>query len=99
MDQDVEGAKNILAANTTLTEAQINEVVEGVNKDVSEQVEAYQKQVSQAVEAASDYTEAVLWTVFVASAIGLAVSVLGGHLGAETTRRLYPNIQRGSATS
>ncbi|MFG0335643.1 MAG: hypothetical protein ACF8TS_19970, partial [Maioricimonas sp. JB049] len=89
MSGDTQAAKDTLTANTNLTSRQINDIVEGVNADVSRTVQRYQEEAAQAVEAASTYTQAVLWSVFLASAMGLAVSLLGGWLGADSSRRLY----------
>ena len=86
---NVQGAKDHLTNHTSLSRAQINDIVEGVNADVSRTIERYQEDAMEAVEAASTYTQAVLWTVFVASAMSLAVSLLGGMMGAETSRTLY----------
>lgn len=88
-----QNAKDILTSNTSLTAGEINDVVDGVREDVSKRIERYQTQVSQAVEAASTYAQAVLWTAFAASAMGLAISLLGGYLGTETTRRLEVELQ------
>ena len=91
---DVQGAKDALTSNTSLTRRQINDVVDGVNDDVSRTVARYRQSAEEAAEAASTYAQAVLWSMFVASAAGLAVSMLGGWLGAETSRRLEIEVHR-----
>ena len=44
-------------------------------------------------EAASSSPRAVLWTVFAAAALALAASVLGGWLGADSTRRIHLELR------
>lgn len=83
-----QGAKDVLTANTTLTTREVNEIVQGVDEDVSRTIQRYQNRATEAVEKASAYTQAVLWTVFVANALGLAVALLGGWLGTESTRHI-----------
>lgn len=87
--RDVEGAKDILVANTNLTDAQINDLVDGVNREVEQTITQYQNELNSATEAMATYSQAVLWAVFSASAIGLLLSILGGAMGAATTQRLY----------
>lgn len=91
---NVEGAKDVLTANTDLNRRQINEIVSGVDQDISRTVERYQQRASQMIEATSNYTQAVLWTAFAAFAIALAVSLIGGSMGAETSHRLLLQVRR-----
>lgn len=87
-----QSAKDVLVANTNLTSRQVNDIVGGVQEDVSRTIQRYQNQAAQAVETASAYTQAVLWSVFLASAMGLAISLLGGYVGTEATRTI--EVQR-----
>ncbi|QDT00724.1 DUF1002 domain-containing protein [Adhaeretor mobilis] len=89
---NLQSAKDVLVNNTNLTTRQVNDIVDGVNADVSRKIEEYQTQVSEAAEAASTYAQSILWIEFIAGALGLAVSILGGWLGAETSRTLYAEI-------
>ena len=91
---DVRGAKDALASKTDLTNRQINEVVDGVNEDASRTIKRYQNEISEAAETATSYATAVLWTIFVASAMALAVSLIGGWMGAESSRRLEVELRR-----
>ena len=91
---DIRGAKDALASKTDLSNRQINEVVDGVNEDVSRTIKRYQTEAAEAVETATSYATAVLWTIFVASAMALAVSLIGGWLGAESSRRLEVEVRR-----
>lgn len=87
--RDVEGAKDVLIANTNLTDAQINDLVDGVNREAKQTIAKYQDELNSATEAVATYSQAILWAVFSASAIGLLLSILGGSIGAATTQRLY----------
>lgn len=89
MLRDIEGAKNVFIANTSLSDKQINSLVEGVNREIMQTITQYENELRTATEAMAVYSQAVMWAVFSASAIGLALSILGGSLGATTTKRLY----------
>lgn len=89
MQRDIEGAKNVLIANTNLSDTQINSIVEGVNRQIAQTINQYENELRTATEAMAVYSQAVMWAVFSASAIGLALSILGGSLGAATSKRLY----------
>ena len=91
---DIRGAKDALAANTSLSTRQINDVVDGVYDDVARTIDKYQAKADAAMESATSYAQAVLWTIFVAAAMGLGVSLLGGWLGAESSRRLELEVRR-----
>lgn len=84
-----QGARDILAANTTLTPQQVDSIVNGVSQATRQQVEEAKEAVSRAADTAAKYTQAVLWTSFLSAAIALALSVLGGWMGADTVRRMY----------
>jgi len=89
LQRDIEGAKDILVANTDLTDEQINDLVDGVNQEVERTIAQYRDKLNTATEAIATYSQAVLWSVFAASAIGLVLSILGGYFGATTSKRLY----------
>lgn len=86
---NTQGAKDILAANTTLSEEQINSVVQGVSNEVQSRVDQAKAELNQAAEKAAKYTQAVLWTVFISSALALLAAIAGGWSGADTVRRIY----------
>ena len=98
-------AKQTLLDNTDLTKREINELVEGVYGDFQDRIDeyretaaAYMDELNEIAEAASTYAQQVLWVVFASTAIGLAVSILGGWLGADTTRRLYFEVRKSTDT-
>jgi hypothetical protein len=82
-------AKDVLAVGTSLSENEIDTIVDGVSEEMSQQIEDTQQQLNEAAETASNYAQAVSWSAFVAGALGLIVAVAGGWLGAGTVRRLY----------
>jgi hypothetical protein len=86
---DTEGAKNALAVDTSLSEEQINAIVDGISEEVQQKVDAIKAEFNKQMETVSSYTQAVLWTVFISAALGLLVSILGGWLGADTVKRLF----------
>ncbi len=86
---DANGAKRILVQNTSLSTEQVNELYEGAMAGVEQEVQQYRQELNQAIEAVSTYTSQVLWVAFVGTALALLVSLGGGWLGADTTRRLH----------
>ncbi len=90
---DTEGAKQALATDTELTQAEVDSIVEGIRQEVSAMVTQAKEQLSDTAQAAADYSQAVLWTSFLSGAISLIVAILGGWLGARTVKRLYVNVE------
>ena len=82
---NLESAKTILAANTTLTKAEVEQLIEGLSQEVSRDKQALQAQAKKA----ADYSAAVLWTVFISSSVGLIMAIIGGRLGAQAGVRIY----------
>lgn len=75
-----EKAKHTLAVNTTLTDQEIDSIVEGVAQET-------QGQINKAVETASTYIQSALWIMVLTAALGLLACMLGGALGAPRARR------------
>lgn len=84
-----ERAKDVLAVNTSLTEREIDAIVDSVSQEMGQQVDEAQEQLGQTAETVSSYAQAVSWITFVAGALSLIVAIAGGWLGAGTVRRLY----------
>ena len=80
-----ESAKTILAANTTLNKAEVEQLIEGLSQEVSRYMQALQAQVKKT----ADYSAAVLWAVFISSSVGLIMAIIGGRLGAQAGIRIY----------
>ena len=85
---DTQGAKNALAANTNLTDAQVNDLIDGVQADVQGTIDSVQATANDYVEKAATYTQAVLWSAFIVALLGLGACILGGLIGAQTARRV-----------
>lgn len=84
-----ERAKDVLAVNTSLSEREIDAVVDGVSQEMAQEIDEAKQQLSQTVETASSYAQAVSWIAFIAGALALLVAIFGGWLGARSVRRLY----------
>jgi MFS family permease len=80
-----ESAKTILAANTTLNQAEIEQLIKGLSQEVSSYMQTLQVQAKKT----ADYSAAVLWTVFISSSVGLIMAIIGGRLGAQAGIRIY----------
>jgi hypothetical protein len=70
-----EPAKAILAANTTLNQAEVEQLIKGLSQEVSRYMQALQAQAKKA----ADYSAAVLWAVFISSSLGLIMAITGGR--------------------
>ena len=83
-----DGARDVLAASTSLSDAQIDAIVKGVENDVEDKIEAMRERADQVLESAASYVQGVLWAAFVAGALGLCACIFGGMMGAGTVERL-----------
>lgn len=82
-----QAAKDVLAVNTTLSEPEINAIINSVEKEVQ-----------QRLDTAATYTQAVLWATFISSLLGLTMAIIGGWAGANRVRRFYALQQRVTMT-
>ena len=83
-------AKDVMISRTNLSERDIDAIIDGAEAEVDQLINDVQTQLNQVSEAAATYTQAVLWTLFLASTLGLVAGFLGGASGAGTVRRIYP---------
>ncbi|WP_052750180.1 hypothetical protein [Arsukibacterium sp. MJ3] len=88
-----EMAKNVLSVNTNLSEADIQAIVDGAEKEAQQFIERAKAELNEATEAIGTYTQAVLWSAFIAAALGMLAGLFGGHSGAGAVRRVYA-VQR-----
>lgn len=88
-DGDPTGAKRVLARNTNLSQAQIEDLYQGASEGWQTRLEEYAQAANKMAESVVNYSQAVLWLIFGASAIALLVSLLGGWLGATSSRDAY----------
>lgn len=75
---DTEGAKNVIALNTSLSRQQVDSVV----NNLQAQVPKYQQQAAEAAEKASGYTAGFLWVTFISTLLALGLAIWGGAIGA-----------------
>lgn len=87
-------AKNVLVANTNLSEREINAIIDGVSQEIEAQINEIQAELKQRAETVSDYTQAVLWVTFVSAALALTAAIFGGLIGASTVRRISSSYRR-----
>ena len=78
-------AKDILAAYSTLSPAQIDATV----ADASGQVQQYEIQAKATAERVAHYTALTLWVAFVSSLLGMIAAAMGGWLGSDRVQRVY----------
>lgn len=80
---DTEGAKNVIAINTSLNRQQVDSVISGL----SAQVPRYKAEVEQKAQAATKYTSALVWTTFISTLLALGFAMWGGAAGARNAAR------------
>jgi len=85
MKGNTENAKALLAANTSMSQADIDQTLQ----DLSAQVDKYKADVQAAADAAARYTATAMWIVFFSSLIALVAAAIGGWLGAGHIHRVY----------
>jgi hypothetical protein len=85
MKGDTENAKALLAANTSMTAAEIDQTLQGL----SAQVDKYKADVQAAADVTARYTVSAMWVVFLSSLIALVAAAVGGWLGAGHIHRVH----------
>lgn len=78
-------AKDVLASSTTLTDAQVEQIVQAAKIKADEMATAL-KAKADTVE---DYVTGILWLVFLSSTAALLAAIAGGWMGVETIARMY----------
>lgn len=87
MQGEKDRAKNVLTSNTSLSDREVNRVIDEVALKFEQQLEEWRQQAEQVIEAAADYTQMVLWSLFLASLLGLLAAMFGGRMGAMRIRQ------------
>jgi hypothetical protein len=82
---NTENAKALLAANTSMSQADIDQTLQ----DLSAQVDKYKADVQAAADAAARYTATAMWIIFFSSLTALIAAAIGGWLGAGHIHRVY----------
>jgi hypothetical protein len=85
MKGNTENAKALLAANTSMSQAEIDQTLQGL----SAQVDKYKVDVQAAADAAARYTATAMWIIFFSIFIALVAAAIGGWLGAGHIHRVY----------
>ena len=85
MKGNTENAKALLAANTSMSQADIDQTLQ----DLSAQVDKYKADVQAIADAAARYTATAMWIIFLSSLIALVAAAIGGWLGAGHIHRVY----------
>jgi len=85
MKGDTENAKTLLAANTSLSQAEIDRTLQSV----AAQVDKYKAEAQAAADRAAHYTSIAMWIVFVSSALAMVAAAVGGWLGAGNIHRVH----------
>lgn len=80
---DTDAATNTLVVNTSLSRSEVDQIVQGMAATAAEM----QQRAQAAADQAAEYTAAAMWTLFVSSALGLAMAIWGGWLGARRFMR------------
>jgi hypothetical protein len=90
-----ETAKSLLAANTSMSQAEIDQTLQSL----SAQVEKAKADIKAAADAAARYSAAAMWIIFLSSFIALVAAAIGGWLGAGHVHRVYHLRRYETATS
>ena len=85
MKGDTENAKALLAANTSLSQAEIDQALQSV----AAQVDKYKAEAQAAADRAARYTSIAMWIVFFSSLLALVAAAFGGWLGAGNIHRVH----------
>ena len=85
MKGDTENAKALLAANTSLSQAEIDQALQSV----AAQVDRYKAEAQEAANRASRYTSIAMWIVFFSGLLALVAAAFGGWLGAGNIHRVH----------
>lgn len=80
-----ETAKALLAANTSMSQAEIDQTLQSL----AAQVEKSKADIKAAADAAARYSAAAMWIIFLSSLIALVMAAIGGWLGAGHVHRVY----------
>jgi hypothetical protein len=80
-----DNAKALLAANTSMSQAQVDQTLQSVSADV----EKFKANAKAAADAAARYTAAAMCIAFVSALLALIAAALGGWLGASHIHRVH----------
>jgi hypothetical protein len=78
-------AKARLAAETGLSQADVDQVMQGLQQKADE----YKAKAKEAADKAAKYSAAAMWALFVGVLISLIAAAVGGWVGARNVHRVY----------
>ena len=84
---DADGARSALIANTSLTRAEADDLINGIETNLEQTVTRYREQAGEYTDAVGSYAQRVLWSAFFISTLSLVASALGGWLGTRPVPR------------
>ncbi|QDU80083.1 hypothetical protein Pla110_18050 [Polystyrenella longa] len=100
VNDDAEAARDTLAANTNLSDEQVDKLSATIETKVEKRVQEYKDKAAKLAETASSYAQAVLWAAFVSAALGLIAAIFGAMLGCQTAVRLHTiSVERSRAVA
>jgi hypothetical protein len=82
---NTENAKALLAANTSMSQADIDQTLQGL----SAQVDKYKADIKAAADTAARYAASAMWIIFLSTLIALVAAAAGGWLGAGHIHRVH----------
>lgn len=82
-------ARARIAAETGLSDAQMNQVMQGLQQ----KTEQYKEQAKAAADKAAKYSAAAMWALFVSVLLSLIAAALGGWMGARNVHRVYDDME------
>jgi hypothetical protein len=85
MKGDLENAKTFLAANTSMSQLEIDQTLQSV----SSQVEKYKAAVQAATDKTARYISLMMWIIFFSNLVALVAAAMGGWLGAGQIHRVH----------
>jgi hypothetical protein len=82
---NTDNAKALLAANTSMSQAEIDQTLQGL----SAQIDKYKADIQAAADTAARYAASAMWIIFLSGLIALVAAAVGGWLGAGHIHRVH----------
>jgi hypothetical protein len=82
---NVDNAKTLLAANTSMSQSEIDQTLQGI----SAQVDKYKAEIQAAADKSARYISMMMWIIFFSHLLALIAAAIGGWLGAGQIDRVH----------
>jgi hypothetical protein len=82
---NVDNAKTLLAANTSMSQSEIEQTLQGI----SAQIDKYKAEIQAAADKSARYISMMMWTIFFSHLLALIAAAIGGWLGAGQINRVH----------